>query len=350
MKVLGLCTACVSVVGLVTAASGMTMDTVPVGNPGNPPDTRYATPGYGSVAYNYRIGKYEVTAGQYCEFLNAVAKVDSYGLYSRHMDTNENRFGCGIVRGGSQGNYYYTIDSGWRNRPVNWVSWGSAARFCNWLANSQPTGVLTGDPFQDAWLTEDGSYELLGCTEFYKQISRRSNATYVIPSENEWYKAAYYDPVHPGGPGYWDYPTRNDTAPSNDLTDPDPGNNATYYRDLDYTVGAPYYRTEVGAHENSGSPYDTFDQGGNVSEWNESVISELTDGRGIRGGSFSGGGLGDVTLLQAFARGACSSTPGSPVVGFRIAYVPEPSMFLLVILGIGMVSQRRLSAPIGGHP
>lgn len=60
--------------GLLTGTVGaVTIETVPVGNPGNQPDTRYATPGYGSVGYTYQMGKFEVTAGQYTEFLNAVA-------------------------------------------------------------------------------------------------------------------------------------------------------------------------------------------------------------------------------------------------------------------------------------
>jgi hypothetical protein len=58
---------------------------VTVGNPGNVADTRYASPGYGAVAYSYNIGKFEVTAGQYTVFLNAVAKTDTYGLYNGHM-------------------------------------------------------------------------------------------------------------------------------------------------------------------------------------------------------------------------------------------------------------------------
>ena len=86
---------------LLTAGAAqavITIDTVPVGDPGNAGDTRYATPGYGAVAYTYNIGKYEVTAGQYTAFLNAVARVDTYGLYNTDMDTAVNSCGCGIQR------------------------------------------------------------------------------------------------------------------------------------------------------------------------------------------------------------------------------------------------------------
>ena len=58
---------------------------VTVGNPGNAPDTRYNAISVGSVGYAYQIGKYEVTAGQYTEFLNAVAKADPNGLYNTAM-------------------------------------------------------------------------------------------------------------------------------------------------------------------------------------------------------------------------------------------------------------------------
>ena len=58
---------------------------VTVGNPGNAADTRYDATGFGSVGYVYQIGKYEVTAGQYTEFLNAVAKADPNGLYNTAM-------------------------------------------------------------------------------------------------------------------------------------------------------------------------------------------------------------------------------------------------------------------------
>ena len=82
-----------------TTSHAVTIDMVTVGNPGNAPDTEVmtccgsstGTTGYGSVGYRYRIGKYEVTAGQYTEFLNAVAKADPNGLYNTEMASDSAR-------------------------------------------------------------------------------------------------------------------------------------------------------------------------------------------------------------------------------------------------------------------
>ena len=60
------------------AQANITIATVPVGDAGNDADP---TTGHGSVAYNYNIGKYDVTTGQYTVFLNAVGTTDTYGLY-----------------------------------------------------------------------------------------------------------------------------------------------------------------------------------------------------------------------------------------------------------------------------
>jgi formylglycine-generating enzyme len=106
------------------------------------------TTGYGSVSYLYNIGKYDATTAQYASFLNAVAKADPYALYDVGM-TGQGA-ACGITQNGSSGSYSYTLTSGCENRPVTCVSWGDAARFCNWLQNGQPTGVLVGNPSQDA--------------------------------------------------------------------------------------------------------------------------------------------------------------------------------------------------------
>jgi len=338
-------------VGLSLAAmalANVVIDTVPVGNPGNAVDTRYPDTGdgvssFGSVGYSYNIGKYEVTAGQYTAFLNAVARIDTYGLYNPYMWSHT--WGCKIQRsgGGTVGNpYTYAVfddpnvpGTEWANRPVNWVSWGDSARFANWLHNGQPTGA------QNASTTEDGSYYLNGATSdtALLAVTRKANATWVMSSEDEWYKAAYHKNDGVTG-NYFDYPTSSNIAPSNVLGNPaDPGNIATYYDyygtgNGGYTIGSPYWRTEVGAHENSDSPYGTFDQGGNVWEWNEAAL--YGSYRSLRGGSF-----GDhADLLRAAGRGGDYPSVEFSFFGFRVVEVPEPAALSLLAL-VGVMVLRR---------
>jgi hypothetical protein len=122
--------------------AGETIETVAVGNPGNPGEQSRIPSGdqtfYGGVAYTYAIGKYEVTAGQYTAFLDAVAALDPEGLYNTKMDydADPSREGCNIKRHGAPGSYTYSVAPDWADRPVNYVSWADAARFANWLHNA----------------------------------------------------------------------------------------------------------------------------------------------------------------------------------------------------------------------
>src|SRR5262245_26551178 len=61
-------------------AGAITIDTVPVGNPGNPGRVQGGI--FGGVSTAYRIAKTEVTNAQYVMFLNAVAASDPFGLYN----------------------------------------------------------------------------------------------------------------------------------------------------------------------------------------------------------------------------------------------------------------------------
>jgi formylglycine-generating enzyme required for sulfatase activity len=253
--------------GAVQAA--ITIETVPVGDPGNAADMRYnlgAWPeGCGAVAYTYNIGKYEVTAGQYTAFLNAVAATDTYGLYNTSMwSLGPNIYGCQIQQSGSSGIYTYSVDANFANRPVTYVSWGDAARFSNWLHNGQPTGE------QGLSTTEDGAYYLNGATTNAQlhAVSRKAGATWAITSEDEWYKAAYHKNDGVTG-NYWDYPTSSNTAPGRDMDDAS-GNNANLFG-FPFPIDSNMFSTVAGEFQNSDSPYGTFDQGGNVWEWNEGI-------------------------------------------------------------------------------
>jgi formylglycine-generating enzyme required for sulfatase activity len=308
------------------APPDMVIATVTVGNPGNPGEwSGESYGGYGpdricgAVAYAYNIGRFEVTAGQYTEFLNAVAATDTYGLYTTYMDSDS--YGCQITRNGTSGNYTYDFsgrpsgtEADWADRPVNYVSWGDAARFANWLHNGQPVGA------QDLSTTEDGSYFLDGAMSNAEllAITREPDATWVIPSEDEWYKAAYH--YNDGVTGnYWDYPTESDSMPTSEAP---PGTDVTSgsanYFDGGWAIGAPYYRTEVGAYDAkpSDSPYGTFDQGANVWEWDEHVL--YGSSRGRRGGSFGNNG----SSLHAAVRNYNYPSVEDSSIGFRVSEVP----------------------------
>lgn len=311
------------------------LEMVMVDNPGNAAEPHYA---HGAVAYTYQMGKYDVTAAQYCGFLNAVASADPYGLYSPGMAPGQNS-ACGITRSGTAGSYSYLVTSGHENWPVNYISFGDAARFCNWLQNGQPTGALTGNPAQDSGLTEDGAYTILGGVSqaALYALSRNPGARYFIPSLDEWQKAAHYDANKPGGAGYWTYPTRNNSVPSNLLSATATNNDscAVYVSGPSggtWTYTDPVnHLTPVGSFAASPNPYGTFDMGGNVWQWTEATNSSSL-GRGLAGGSW---------WLPADSQRywMLQTTPPQQQnldVGFRLAStVPEPST--LTLLGMGVL-------------
>ena len=130
-------------------------------------------------------------------------------------------------------------------------------------------------------------------------------------------------------------------VPSNDPINPDPDNNANFYQD-GYTIGSPDYLTAVGEFENSDSAYGTFDQGGNVWEWNETLIAGSN--RGIRGGSYYGRFDYSVHDLSSACRFYHNPYDEDSYVGlgFRVASVPEPCSLALLLIG-GLVLRRKCS-------
>jgi formylglycine-generating enzyme required for sulfatase activity len=267
---------------------GISMDFVTIGNAGNAADTRVAdggTSGYGSVGYNYRIGKYEVTNAQWNAFTTAAGAPT-----------------------GTDGGYSYGSYWTGAQKPTNNVSWYEAAQFCNYLTS--------GNKYSGAY-----KFDMSGN---FLSIDRASSistygTTYVIPTEDEWYKAAYYKP---NGSGYSYFANGTDTAPF-------AGSQSNYM----YVIEAPW-NVGTGTQEQNG----TFDMMGNVWEWNETLIGDSY--RGIRGG-FYGSETGGQALIRSSYRSDCYPYGESDAFGFRVASIsepiPEPATLLLLGLGITML-------------
>jgi formylglycine-generating enzyme required for sulfatase activity len=302
-------------------AKAVIIELVPVGNFGNSDGLIFGggSRGLGVVEYEYHIGKYEVTNDQYTEFLNAIAlnttstTAAPYGLYHTIMDTD--------VRGGitedckSGSVCRYSVKANMGNKPVNWTSFYDAIRFINWLHNGQGTGD-----------TEDGAYTLLGGTLVPtngQDIRRNATATYVLPSEDEWIKAAHHK--NDGATGnHFSYATSSNSAPTVAMANitgdiRNPGPNVANYKNGAEWNGQLGNVTTVGSAA-SPSPYGTFDQAGNVLEWTEALHG---DWRALRGGSWR---------LDSFGEFFVDSIPeneGTGFVGFRVAFVPEPNSLLM---------------------
>ena len=295
---------------VVGAQAAVSFIWAPVGNVGNAPDplNSGSIPGIGSVDYAYQIAKHEVTNSQYSEFLNTVAASDSNNLYHNLMD---------ITRSGTSGNFTYSANVDAENHPVAPVSWFSAARFANWMHNGQGMGS-----------TETGAYDMTLPTPV-----RLAGATVFLPTENEWYKAAYHDPRGsaaagpPGDDNFWLYPTQSDTAPTAEAS-PGGANSANY----DNAVGD---MTDVGSYTMTTSFYGAFDMGGNVWEWNESASDPCC--RGLRGGDLAFGAF----VVQSSSPILRNPPDGTNSGGFRLASIPEPSATLLLLLGSGLCLKRR---------
>ena len=227
-------------------------ETVVVGDIKNIPDRT----GFGSVDYAYRIGKYEVTNEEYAEFLNAVEKSGKYGLYRWQMGAKQY---SGIRRSGSPGNYTYTVKEGMARKPAVLMNWTETLYFCNWLSNGKGEGSVETGPytFENEWGTVSVK------TPDHAKLAAGEKVQWVLPTENEWYKAAYYDPEKTPYADYWIYPARGNRVPAANLNSNHP--------------------TDVGSFTDSPSAYGTFDQGGNAWEWNETAQG---GNRGVRGGSY----------------------------------------------------------------
>lgn len=263
---------------------------VTVGSPGNAADTTGAPNPAGRVDYAYRIGKFEVPE-------DAVRKANAQSL----------------LDGAPLG---ITLDTRGPEKPATSLSWFEAARFVNWL--NEDVGAAQAYKFDAAgdfqlWAPSDAGYN--AANPF-----RNSLARYVLPSVDEWYKAAYYDPV---ADLWWDYPTGSDAAPMSIASGNAPGtavwNQTTGPADVQQAGGE--------------SPFGTVGQGGNVLEWQEnSGLIHSSDLRFVRGGTW--GLASDGTSMSSLAGVNRLADFPSLSIGYRIVSVPEPNSAMIVGLSI----------------
>ena len=293
---------------LSASAFGVTINYQTIGNAGNAAN---AVTGRGSVAAAFRMQKNEVTNTQYAEFLNSQGKSNTNGIYSSLMGSDSAN--GGISQSGSTGNFTYSVKSNMASRPVNYVSWFSAARFVNWLNNGQLTSATT----------ETGAYTLANAVSGSTKV-RNAGANTYLPNQNEWEKAAYYAGT---GSVYTLYPTNSNTLPTASLSN---GTNVANFNSVTTTL------LNAGTYASTASFYGIQDMSGNASEWIEMTVASSNPL--IMGGGFTSATLGMKSSSDSIGGLAKTSTMANSANGFRVAAapvaVPEPETIALAAMGI----------------
>jgi hypothetical protein len=273
-----------------SGANSFEIQFVTIGQPGSPPDTTGDPNPAGAVPYSYRIGKYEIPE-------DAVRKANAQSA----LEGKPLRI---------------TLDSRGPNKPATSLSWFEAAQFVNWLNTSTASApAYKFDALGAFQLWQPGDAGFNPANPF-----RNTQARYVLPSVDEWYKAAFFDPVRDQ---YFDFPNGSNTAPTPVASGTDPNtavwNQETGPADV-FLAGGP-------------SPFGTVAQAGNVWEWEETEFDLANNSpeaiRGVRG-SDAVLTLTDFALSSSFRN---SSLPWRSLsnVGLRVAIVPEPTPFWLVV-------------------
>jgi hypothetical protein len=280
-----------------------TIGFVTIGNPGNLNDAGagggiYSSP-YGGVGYSYRMGIYEIPQ-------DAINKATASGM------TN-------VTAGAFSG-----------NKPAGNMTWYECAAFVNWLNTS--TGHQAA--YDLTWTGSTWTMNLWSTGQAWQadgqNLFRHKDAYYFLPSEDEWYKAAFHK--NDGlTANYWDYSTGSNSIPDGIDFDGDTAFDVVFRQD--FVQAEPNEVTNVGV----ASPYGTVGQTGNIQEWQESAFDGLNNSASENRAAGIGGWSSGEDGIRSSGVGLGAPTAQVPDLGFRVAsVVPEPSSAALII-GSGMM-------------
>ena len=293
-----------------SGGNAFTIDFVTIGNPGNANDSgttgSFFSP-YGGVGYTFRMGTYEISE-------DMIAKANTLGSLGI---TKENRAA---------------------DKPATFVTWNEAARFVNWLNTSQsyaPAYKFTLQPGDGGYTTAANIVLWQAGDPGYDASNpyRNSAAYYFLPSENEWYKAAFYSG---SGSAYYDYATQQNAPTTPTAVGSGTADGSVVYGQLSVTGPANIDLAGGLSH------YGTMGQNGNVWELQESAFTAPNDNpsedRAVRGGDW----LNSELSLRSSGRFFIDPSFENGSVGFRVASVPEPSCAVLMIgSGLILLARRR---------
>lgn len=310
-------------------------DWVTVGAVNNPayngPDPDGRTAGRGSVSYEYKIGRTEVTTQQWMDFYNSArSRPDPLGLpivtpFPWGAEVDPNYTGPGT-------HYRLKNIANAGMLPVGGVDWRTCAIFCNWIENGRVTArsAFTGGVYDTSTFTGGGGV-------WGDQPAHNPDAHYWIPTLDELIKAAYFDPNKngPGQAGWWLYPTRSDTPP---IYGPPGSGEANAGFDL---PGNGQYMIPLGAYPQTLSPWGLLDTSGGTTEWTESILQvDNFRQRRNQGGAWGLGGTIGTDVIYGVS--ADFPTDGATQEGFRLASaVPTPGSTLPLTAALVLVNMRR---------
>lgn len=322
--------ACPPAAAEITTQYGI--DFVTVGAPGN---TGYSGPdpmfgrvtGRGAVAYEYGIGRLEITTAQWMEFVNTFSvRGGSYTWFAAPAfwgaDPDPEYGGPGI-----RWKLRNVPDSGMM--PVAGISWRESAMFCNWLHN---------DRGREEWAIQNGAYDT---STFYTrpdgtmadQTAHHPDARYWIPTWDEWLKAAHYDPDRHGAGrgGWWMFSNSSDQEPIPGI--PGVGQVNTAFTLPDFA----HWSIPLGSYPDVTTPWGLLDAGGATTEWTEEWWFPNTPGERIADGSWAGDGLAFYDSVQ-WAQTWSPQNDGTG--GFRIA-ASVPSGSAIPLFSVAVLIESR---------